>query len=662
MAYSQSQIDLANGTDIVEFLLSQGEDVIKSGREYRWKKHDSVCIKNNKWFQHSQNKGGYPVDFVMEFYGVPFGEAVETLLNMKGYSFMNYEIPYAEMSDEELEMMAPPEDEEKHYEIPETEEKKEIKNFELPPAAENNEKAVDYLINQRGIDEFTVRTFEAMKMIYEDADFHNVVFVGFDNSDGVPKYASRRSTTEKFRTDVSGSDKSYGFSIVQRGCRNLMVFESPIDMMSFLSLFYGTKPYPNCVSLGGVSENALNRMLNENPDISEVFLCLDNDKAGNNACERIAEKIGNDRCVTRVRPNRKDWNDVLIEHNLNPDYDISPQKIRMTEYEPVPVKYYSEIESREVEWLWYPYIPLGKYVLMYGESGVGKTTVTANIIAAVTRGTLLPGMTEPFGPANVIYQTAEDSNEDTIKPRLEDAGADLDRVCFIDEKDHQISLKDDDLKRVIRENDVRMIIFDPVQAYLGDHVDMNRANDIRPILHKIGEIAEETKCTFLLIGHMNKNNMASVAQRGLGSIDFIAAARSTLLVVQKKNNPDVRVICHVKSSLAPNGKSIEYSLGTEEGFSWIGQSDITAEEAMSGKVFEEEDDEVSETKQELAERKIIEYLSEVDEMESNELRAKILALGIGLKTYNNARAELKSRSRIKTFKTNEHWYVQLISV
>ena len=76
MQYTQAQIDRANAVSLEDFLRTQGETLIKSGREYRWKEHDSLTVRGNKWFRHSQSKGGYPIDFVMEFYGKSFPEAV----------------------------------------------------------------------------------------------------------------------------------------------------------------------------------------------------------------------------------------------------------------------------------------------------------------------------------------------------------------------------------------------------------------------------------------------------------------------------------------------------------------------------------------------------------------------------------------------------------
>ena len=173
---------------------------------------------------------------------------------------------------------------------------------------------------------------------------------------------------------------------------------------------------------------------------------------------------------------------------------------------------------------------------------------------------------EPF---NVIYQSAEDGMGDTIKPRLMDAGADLDRVLSIVEDKKQLSLLDERMEKAIREHGARLMILDPILGYIGSRVDINRANEIRTVLKSVSSVAERTGCAIVLIGHLNKASGSSSAYRGLGSIDFRAAARSVLLIGRLKNDPTVRVIVHDKSSLAPEGKSLAFGLGDEEGFRWL---------------------------------------------------------------------------------------------
>lgn len=241
-----------------------------------------------------------------------------------------------------------------------------------------------------------------------------------------------------------------------------------------------------------------------------------------------------------------------------------------------------EIQTEEVKWLWYPYIPLGKLTIVQGDPGDGKTTFVLAVIAALTTGEPLPECGSAAAAMNVIYQTAEDGLADTIKPRLESAGADCSRVLVIDESRRELTLCDERLEQAIRETGARLIVLDPLQAYLGSDVDMHRANEVRPVLKRIAAIAERTQCAVILVGHMNKAQGLKSGYRGLGSIDFRASARSVLLVGRLKSSDTLRVVAQDKNSLAPEGPSIAFELHPEHGFQWKGICDATVEDVLSG--------------------------------------------------------------------------------
>lgn len=242
----------------------------------------------------------------------------------------------------------------------------------------------------------------------------------------------------------------------------------------------------------------------------------------------------------------------------------------------------SEIQTEEVKWLWYPYIPLGKLTIIQGDPGEGKTSFVLAVIAALTKGEALPECDAAMGPMNVIYQTAEDGLADTIKPRLESAGADCTRVLVIDESKQELTLCDERLEQAIRETEAKLIVLDPLQAYLGSEVDMHRANEVRPVLKRIAAVAERTQCAVVLIGHMNKAQGLKSGYRGLGSIDFRASARSVLLVGRLKSGDTVRVVAQDKNSLAPEGPSIAFELHPEYGFQWKGICDATVDDVLGG--------------------------------------------------------------------------------
>ena len=242
----------------------------------------------------------------------------------------------------------------------------------------------------------------------------------------------------------------------------------------------------------------------------------------------------------------------------------------------------SDIQTEQVKWLWYPYIPLGKITIVQGDPGEGKTTFVLAVIAALTTGEALPECEEVQKPMNVIYQTAEDGLSDTIKPRLEAAGADCSRVLVIDESNDDLTLVDERLEQAVRETGARLIVLDPIQAYLGENMDMHRANEVRPVMKRVAAMAERTGCAVILIGHMNKAQGLKSGYRGLGSIDFRAAARSILVVGRLKDTPTVRIVAQDKNSLAPEGSSIAFELNPDCGFQWKGYSDVTVDDVLNG--------------------------------------------------------------------------------
>ena len=606
MQYTEEQIARANQTDLVSFLNARGEQLVKSGREYRWKKHDSVTVSGNRWYRHSQNKGGYPVDFVMEFYHATFPEAVKMLIDEEG-------------EGRKKSCLAPSPD------------------FRLSEKSETNETVIKYLTEIRRLEKDLVEEWIAGGNIYEEKKHHNVVFVGRD-ADGIPRYAHCGGTGGiKYRGDVAGSDKSYGFC--HRGEDNqLFVFEAAIDLLSFIQLFPKDWKKRSYLSLGGVSSVALMTFLSERPQITSVFLCLDNDHAGNEACEKLAGEIPDGYRVIRLKPARKDWNEILCDENADRKKVIQETvTMKMQEKEAlVPMLCYKDIEQTSVEWLWFPYIPFGKLTIIQGNPGEGKTYFAMMLTAACTNRKLFPNM-EDIEPFNVIYQTAEDGMGDTIRPRLVEAGADLSRVMVIDDSEEVLTLSDDRIEKAVRQNHVRLVIIDPVQAFIGADVDMNRANEVRPVFRKLGMIAEKTSCAIVLIGHLNKSSGTQSTYRGLGSIDIMAAVRSLIFIGKVKKDPTTRVLIHEKSSLAPPGETMAFKLGDEEGFRWVGAYEISADELLDGK-----EGKATETKLERGAKLIQELLVDKNEISIRELDDKAKEQGISGRTMRDVRSRMKN--------------------
>ena len=240
-----------------------------------------------------------------------------------------------------------------------------------------------------------------------------------------------------------------------------------------------------------------------------------------------------------------------------------------------------DVVVEPVRWLWYPYIPLGKLSILHGDPGEGKTTLALWIAAACSRGLALPGG-ETGEPLTVLYQTAEDGLGDTIKPRLLESKADLQKIYAIDETDFPLSMLDHRIGEAIEKTHAQLMILDPMQAYLGEKVDMNRANEVRNVMKGLTKVASQTGCAIVLVGHLNKSQSINSAQRGLGSMDFRAAARSVLLVGRLKNDRDIRVMVHDKSSLAPEGNSRAFSLQNGTLHWQKGYENLTADELLGG--------------------------------------------------------------------------------
>ena len=307
----------------------------------------------------------------------------------------------------------------------------------------------------------------------------------------------------------------------------------------------------------------------------------------------------------------------------------------------------SEIESQEIEWLWFPFIPYGKLTIIQGDPGDGKTTLVLNLAAKLSKGEALDKDMDIREPIIVIYQTAEDGLADTVKPRLELAGADCEQIIVIDESVKSLSMADERLEEAIQTTGAKLLILDPIQAYLGGGTDMNRANEARDMTKKLGALAEKYKCAIVLIGHMNKASGNKAAYRGMGAIDFFAVARSVLLVGRIEGEPNIRAVVQIKNNLAAFGHPKAFAL-SEAGFRWLGDYDITADEILGG--IAPKANKLEQAKQLL--RKLAETSNAV---QSNEIFDMAEEQGISKRTLESAKKELGIRAK----KINNSWYWEL---
>ena len=367
--YTREQIQRADDTDLYVFLSGRGEQFKRCGKEYRWLRHDSVMINKNEWYCFSQNKGGHAIDFMKEFYGLSFAEAVKELLGEEGVGDTNRRTA---KEDAGRQKVCP---------IP-------LPGLELPERNESCEIARKYLIEQRKLSEYLVDQMIEKGDIYESKAYHNVVFVGRDKEQN-PRYAAMRGTDEnRYRGEAKGSEKAYGFGHVGTD-EKLFVFESPIDLLSYITAVPEEWEKHSYISLGGLSEKAMKRMYTEYPHIHSIYLCLDNDEPGNERCRQFVSLIPEELSVYRLEPVKKDWNECLVAEV--PVENMAKQMCwRDAREKPVPVMKMSEVEETVVQWLWYPFIPFGKVTLIQGNPGKGKTWLAMAIAAYCTNGKELP--------------------------------------------------------------------------------------------------------------------------------------------------------------------------------------------------------------------------------------------------------------------------------
>ena len=283
--FTKEQREQARRTDLANFLIGQGEKVRKSGSEYEWLDgSQKVTIRGHLWYHQYEQKGGDAVDFVRRFYNKDYAEAVEMLLNNCGG-----------------QIIASPLIEKEH------------KLFELPPRNDRMSRVFSYLLLTRGIDKDVLFEFVRRKMIYESANYHNAVFVGYDSS-GKPCHAHKRGTVTNnpYKGNVAGSQPEFSFHW-HGTSEKLFLFEAPIDMLSYISMHKKNWKEHSYAASCSVSDRVLFQCLNDNPNIKNVFLCFDNDEAGQTANKRIADKLNSMNIKSEILiPTHKDWNEDIL--------------------------------------------------------------------------------------------------------------------------------------------------------------------------------------------------------------------------------------------------------------------------------------------------------------------------------------------------------------
>jgi hypothetical protein len=239
-----------------------------------------------------------------------------------------------------------------------------------------------------------------------------------------------------------------------------------------------------------------------------------------------------------------------------------------------------DVAVEPIEWLWYPYIPYGKLTILQGDPGCGKTMLALDLAAVLSMGGTMPFTEKQLDPTTIIYQTSEDGLADTIKPRLLAAGADCSRVRVINEDKYPLYFDDPRIEKTIVTENARLLILDPLSAYIGQKVSLNEAVEVRNAFRKLYSVAQRTNCAVLIISHMNKSMGINALYRTNGSIDVAGAVRSILTTTKYKKSPTQRVIIPIKSNLAAPGKALVYNLSDH--IEWLEAIDADPEELVNG--------------------------------------------------------------------------------
>ncbi|MCQ2517018.1 MAG: AAA family ATPase [Saccharofermentans sp.] len=318
---------------------------------------------------------------------------------------------------------------------------------------------------------------------------------------------------------------------------------------------------------------------------------------------------------------------------------------------------FKDVPAVPVDWLWYPYIAFGKISLIHGNAGDGKTFLSLKIAADCSNGTPLPGNPRECNPIKIIYQSAEDGLSDTIKPRLIDTNANYENVYTIDESEKVLTFDDPRVEEAIVKTGARLIIFDPIQAYVGKDVDLNSASDMRRVTRPLTQLAEKYKVAVIIVGHVNKTRGISSIGKNLGSSDIPAVARSVLVVGRYKNDPSVRVIVQDKNSLAPEGTPMAFRLDSDKGFEWVeGYDDVTATDIL----FAERGSRNSRcTKLDTTIDFLQDLFAEVGtRIPATEVYARAIAIGVAKRTVDTAKRYVPGLSSEKDGKI-WFWYIDL---
>lgn len=305
----------------------------------------------------------------------------------------------------------------------------------------------------------------------------------------------------------------------------------------------------------------------------------------------------------------------------------------------------SDVKAEQVQWLWWPYIPLGKLTIVEGDPGLGKSWITMALSTHISLRKRFPGQ-DSGTQGTVLIMSAEDGLGDTIRPRLDTMQADVSKIYALEDP---VTLDEDgieDIDEWLHKIKPKLVIIDPVVAYMGGRVDLHKANETREVMARLSRLAENHHCAIVAIRHLTKGGRDKSIYRGIGSIDITAAARSVILVGRNPDKPNEgRVLCHIKCNLAPLGRSQAYVLDpkSKTPFRFEGPVDFTAEEVFKAEAAPGEGKDNDQWGQ------VCEWLREALEAgdrDSEEIKQEAEARGYDKQLLNRVRKDLSVKMKL----------------
>jgi putative DNA primase/helicase len=405
-------------------------------------------------------------------------------------------------------------------------------------------------------------------------------------------------TADGVKRFLSGGKKAGGFHMIGEPRGTLCIVEGYATAASV----YESARHAVAVAFDAGNLAPVARALADRHRAARIIICADNDESGTGqkAAKDAACAVG--ALIALPAETGRDWNDVHRERGLDAVRAGIEAARRGDAANGVVLRRMSDIQAQPVLWLWLGRIARGKVSMLAGDPGLGKSQICASLAAIVTTGGLWPVDRSPCDVGSVLILSAEDDAADTIRPRLEAAGADLDRVHILDavkdmdygravERGFDLSRDLDHLSAALDDlGDVALVVIDPITSYLGA-TDSHKTADVRAVLSPLGALAAKKGVAILAVNHMRKSQAGGAMMQITGSMAFVAHARAAYVVAKDRDDPERRLMLPAKNNIGNDASGYAFRLESIELPSGIHTSrvawepdlvtDVTADEAAA---------------------------------------------------------------------------------